>query len=249
MSYRAVMPFPVMPGKDARVIADHLKAHPDQYREDRGNAGVILERAYLQKTPMGDFVVAHWETQNDLGETIKAIGASRTEIGRWFVEQVREIHGADLTQPMAQLPELIAEWIDPQVSEIREGVAFCGPILPDRVDAMRAWGKKTYGSEALAASRRRHGFNKDIVMLTLSPQGPFAAVYIEGRDVHAADRSLLQSEDPFDVEFFESLKSIFPPSVDLKQPIDVTEIFDSTKLDGAQLTGKSRQASQTATSG
>lgn len=250
MTTRAVMPFPVLPGKDARVIADGLKAKPDEYREDRANAGFLVERAYLQHTQMGDFVVAYWEVENSLPETFAAAANPKTDLGRWFMEQVKEIHGFDITQPPSQLPELVGEWIDPDVNEMRQGFAFCAPVLPDQIDYGRDWSRRTFASEGMTASRRNLGQNKEIAMVTYTEQGPICAVYIEGNDPEEANRRLTQSQDPFDVEFRENLRRIFPPFVNFDEPVPgVTEIFDSEKLEGAQLTGRARQAAQAPNAG
>ena len=51
------------------AIGDYFHEHPDEYRESRRGAGVVLERAYLQKTPMGSFVVAYIESTRTLRRT------------------------------------------------------------------------------------------------------------------------------------------------------------------------------------
>jgi hypothetical protein len=60
--HSSVMVFPVLPGKDPRTIADEMRSRPREYEESRRRLGITLERAYLQHTPMGDFVTAYTES-------------------------------------------------------------------------------------------------------------------------------------------------------------------------------------------
>jgi hypothetical protein len=245
-----VLPFPVLPGKDPQAIAKRLEKEPDAYREDRANAGVVIERAYLQHTQMGDFVVAYIESERGLTETMGAISSPKTEIGRWFLEQVKEIHGVDMTQRPEKLPELVAEWIDPGAKDRRQGFAFCAPLIPEKVEYGRTRAKELYADPEMTRVNRELGENLEVVMLTHTEKGPICAVYIEATDAERANRDFAASEDPFNVKFKAFLREVFPPFVDFSQPVEgVTEIFDSEKLGGADLTGRPRQASQATTSG
>src|SRR5437867_13138529 len=105
--YRYALPFPVLPGKsdaDAKAIAEYFRAHPDDYRESRRAAGVSLERAYLQKTPMGSFVVGYIESERDAGTTLGALADASTPLQRRFGELAEEVHGVTVTQPPPGLP-------------------------------------------------------------------------------------------------------------------------------------------------
>ena len=83
----------------------------------------------------------------------------------------------------------------------------------------------------MTTSRRALGQNLEVVTLTETPQGPICGVYIEGTDPFEANRTLAASTKPFDVEFRQELKSLFPPFIDFDQPVPgVTEIFDSHAL-------------------
>ena len=56
MINRVALVFPIVPGKteaDIRRIAERFNAEPEAYFESRRRAGVTLERAYWQHTPMG----------------------------------------------------------------------------------------------------------------------------------------------------------------------------------------------------
>ena len=232
---RVGLVFPVVPGKteaDIRPIAERFNAEPEAYFESRRRAGVTLERAYWQHTPMGDFVVAYAESERSVPEVIGAYARGATEIDRFFAATVREVHGVDITQPPAgPAPETVGEWVDPAVNQRRRGMAFCAPLIPEQEERGRAWAKATFGDEEMTRSRRALGQNVEVVTLNYTPQGPVAAVYLEGTDPFEGNRTFAASTDPFDVRFKEELRVLFPPFIDFDQPVPgVTEIFDSQAL-------------------
>src|SRR4029077_1668259 len=154
-------------------IAEHFQAHPAEYAESRRRSGVTLERAYLQKTPMGMFVVAYQETTGSVADAMAALAQSDLAIDRFFVEAVHELHGIDLTQPMpGPEPEVVGEWDDPAATERGRGMAFCAPMIPGSEDRGRAWAKQTFASDGMTASRRAFGTSVEVVTLVQSPQGP-----------------------------------------------------------------------------
>ena len=59
-----------------------------------------MERAYLQHTPMGDYVTAYLEAEGDVLEAFGKLSSSDLDIDRYMVKAAREIHGADFTQPL-----------------------------------------------------------------------------------------------------------------------------------------------------
>ncbi|GAB2816928.1 hypothetical protein GCM10027200_15580 [Lentzea nigeriaca] len=232
---RTVLVFPVLQGKtdaEVRSIADRFRARPDEYAESRHRLGVTLERAYQQKTPMGDFVVAYVESELGFGEFVGAAVSSDLAIDRFFVNSVREIHGIDLTQPpAAPLPETIGVWTDPEVTTRRRGMAFTAPTLPGVADAGRAFVADAFSRDDMTRSRRALGHNVEVVTITATPEGDIVGVYLEGDDPWDGNARLAASEDPFDLWFKGELAKLFPPFVDFSQPIaGVTEIFDSVEL-------------------
>src|SRR5207237_6749740 len=157
-----------------------------------------------------------------------------TDIDRFFAAAVQALHGVDITKPPEGAPpETVGEWIDPAVSERRRGMAFCAPLAPGQEERGRDWAKETFADEQMTRSRRALGENVEIVTINHTPQGPVAAVYLEGTDPFEGNRKFAASTDPFDVRFKEELKALFPPFVDFDQPVDgVTELFDSQALTG-----------------
>lgn len=232
---RAALPFPVLPGKsqsDVRSIADRFYSDPDGYRESRRNVGVTLERAYWQHTEMGDFVIAYLESDKSVADALAATAQDRTPIGRFFAERAKEVHGVDITQPPpGPAPETVLEWVDPSVSERRQGMAFCAPLMPDALDKARAFASEAERSPDMTNSRRALGQSVELVTISHTPQGPVAAVYLEGNDPWEGNRGFAASTSEFDVWFKNQCKEIFPPFIDFNQPVPgVTEIFDSEKI-------------------
>ena len=229
---RTALVFPVLPGKDARDIAAEMKSRPREYEQSRRRLGITMERAYLQHTPMGDFVTSYVEAEGDVAETFGKLASSDLAIDRYFVRAVKEIHGADLTQPMPGAPpETVAAWIDPTARSRGRGLALCAPLAPGATDRARAFVADAYHRDEFTASRRRLNVSEELLTLHSTPQGGIVAIYIEGDDPEKGNAGFAASRDPFDLWFKEQLATIFPPEVDFTKPIEgVEEIFDSTKV-------------------
>ena len=233
MTYRYAIPFPVAPGKtdaDTAGISEYFMAHMDEYRESRQRLGTTMERVYLQPTPMGSFVIAYVETAHDFVAWTQALLASDLDIDRRFVAMVADIHGVDLHEPPAgPPPETIGEWVDPQVSPRRKGLAFVVPVLPGKDDAGRAFAREAYVVRRpdLVASRQALGQNAEVATLSVTPMGSFLCGYIEAADPIDANRRFAGSTRPYDVWFKDQLKTVFPPQVDFNQPLPpVVQLFD-----------------------
>jgi len=233
--YRTVIPFPVLAGKteaDIRTIAERFQTEPEAYFESRQNAGVNLERAYWHHTAMGDFVVGYVESERSAADVIATWAEQRTDIDRFFAATVKAVHGIDITElPDGPPPETYGEWVDPQVTQRRRGMAFCAPLIPGQEARGAAWAKGTFGEEGMTTSRRALGGNVEVVTLIDTPQGPMTGIYLEGMDPYEGNRGFAASTEPFDVAFKQELSTLFPPFIDFNQPIEgVTEIFDSLLL-------------------
>ena len=164
--YRSVIVFPVLPGKtesEIRSIADRFTADPEGYLESRRLAGTTLERAYWQHTTMGDFVVGYLESDRSAADVAATWARQATEMDRFFVATVKEVHGIDLTNvPEGPPPQTMGEWVDPDVTERRRGMAFCAPLAAGQEDRGRAWAKEIYGSQEMTASRRSMNQNVEV---------------------------------------------------------------------------------------
>ena len=230
-----VLVFPVLPGKteaDARAIGDEMMRRPEEYRESRRRQGIAVERAYLQTTPMGLFVVVYAESEGGFDQAVAGVASSDLPIDEYFRDAVLATHGFDMTAPPAgPAPETLAVWSDPDVTTRGTGLAFCAPVLPGRADAGRAFAKDAYSRSEFAASRRDKGISREVVTLLQSPHGDLIAVYAEGSDPIDGNAKFAASQEPFDVWFKEEAGKLSPPEVDFSQPIEgVVEIFDSNNI-------------------
>jgi len=229
---RMALTFPVLPGKDARDIANELKSRPREYEESRRRAGITMERAYLQHTPMGDYVTAYLEAEGDVLEAFGKLGSPDLAIDRYMAKAAKEIHGADFTQPMpGPAPETVAAWIDPAGKGRGRGMALCAPLAPGATERARAFVADAYHRDEFTASRRRLHVSEELLTLQSTPQGDIVGIYIEGDDPVKGNAGFAASKDPFDLWFKEQLTKIFPPAVDFSKPVEgVEEIFDSTRI-------------------
>ncbi|MBI3979487.1 MAG: hypothetical protein HY331_14995 [Chloroflexi bacterium] len=102
---------PVLPGKTEqwRRFAEELMGpRRNDYVASRRRLGV-RERAFFQSTPQGDLVIVTLEGENPAA-AFRRFGTADDPFTRWFVDQVKEIHGFDLSQPPPwPLPELIVD--------------------------------------------------------------------------------------------------------------------------------------------
>jgi len=229
---RLALTFPVLPGKDARDIANEMKSRPREYEQSRRRLGITMERAYLQHTPMGDYVTAYIEAEGDVLEAFGKVASSDLDIDRYMAKAAKEIHGADFTKPMpGPSPETIAAWIDPAAKDRGRGMALCAPLAPGATERARAFVADAYNRDEFTASRRRLNVTEELLTLQSTPQGDIVGIYIEGDDPAKGNAGFAASQDPFDLWFKEELKKIFPPAIDWSKPVEgVEEIFDSTKV-------------------
>jgi len=226
--------FPVLPGKDARDVAAVLKGRLDEYTESRRRQGVHVERAYEQVTPMGTFVISYLETERPFAETSAILGRSELPIDRDFVQAIKDVHGFDVTQPPpGEPPEVLADWVDEAVSDHKRGLAFCAPVIPGASNKARTFVKEAYETrrDDLTAARRAQGMSRDLLCLNHTPMGDVLCVYFEGDDPVESNRRLAASRSDYDVWFKERCKEIFPPEIDVNQPLPpITQIFDSQEI-------------------
>jgi hypothetical protein len=224
--------FPVLPGKDARDIANEMKSRPREYEQSRRRVGITMERVYLQHTPMGDYVTAYLEAEGDVLEAFGKVASSDLDIDRYMAKAAKEIHGADFTKPMpGPLPETVAAWVDPTAKGRGRGMALCAPLAPGATERARAFVADAYNRDEFTASRRRLNVTEELLTLQSTPQGDIVGIYIEGDDPAKGNAGFAASQDPFDLWFKEELKKIFPPAIDWSKPVEgVEEILDSTKI-------------------
>lgn len=232
--YKAAVVFPVLPGKDAKQVAEVLKADPAGYAESRRRLGVHMERAYEMPTPMGTFLISYIESDRPFTEIAMEGAKSDLPIDRAFAAAVQEVHGVDISAaPPGPPPELLGDWVDEAISVRKRGLAFCVPVMPGAEDTGRAFCSEAFGTrrDELTASRRALGGSREAVCLNASPAGQIITVYVEGDDPVEANRRFAASQAPYDVWFKNECKRIFPPDIDFNVPLPpVTEVFDSEQI-------------------
>jgi len=217
---------PVLPGQDPRDVARLFSARMDEYRESRERAGITMERAYLMATPMGDFVIAYVEAEGDAGEAMMRLIQSDLAIDRDFAAALQRVHGFDLSQaPAGPPPEVVGDWVDPDVTERKQGLAFCAPLIPGTTDLGREIAHEAFVTRRaeMTESRRALGQSVEVVVVNSTPQGDICCVYLEGDDPVEGNRGFAASTSAYDVWFKEQLTRIFPPVVDFSQPVPPIE--------------------------
>ena len=110
-------PVPVLPGKEQVVLTatEQMKQRRQEHEESRRNAGITLERAWLQRNPDGSsLLVVYDEAEGSFEEVVQAFVTSGSDFDRWFIELNQEISGIDLRQPPpGGGPEQIGSWEAP----------------------------------------------------------------------------------------------------------------------------------------
>jgi hypothetical protein len=100
---------PVLPGKhDAlmKFTAALNGARRDEVVASRKALG-ITERTFVQPTPHGDVIIVTADGEDPAGEFAR-FGEATDDFTDRFVDQVKEIHGVDLREPLpGPLPEMI----------------------------------------------------------------------------------------------------------------------------------------------
>jgi hypothetical protein len=111
------MAIPILPGKTQqfrKFTAELSTTYHNEFSASRKKLKV-RERAFLQMTPKGDYVIVTLEG-DDPKNAFKKFGQGNDPFIKWFVKEVREIHGIDLLHlPEGPLPELV---IDSQLSSV-----------------------------------------------------------------------------------------------------------------------------------
>jgi hypothetical protein len=72
----------------------------NDYKESRKKVGLTVERVWLQHTPMGDFAVVYWETQ-DISKVFEGFIKSDVPFDKWFRDKILvEVHEMDFSKPL-----------------------------------------------------------------------------------------------------------------------------------------------------
>jgi hypothetical protein len=105
------MAIPISPGKTEKwkaFIGELKGPRFEAFKASRRKLGA-QERTFLQHTPMGDLVIVTLEGADPAGAFAR-FGQGTDEFTKWFVQQVQELHGIDLSAPPpGPLPELLLD--------------------------------------------------------------------------------------------------------------------------------------------
>jgi hypothetical protein len=88
-------------------IDEQILDNPNHDRVFR-QAGITAEQVWIQRTPMGDFGVVTFGTE-DPGKAFQTLSTSTDPWAIQFRDLLKKAHGIDVTQPMP-LNEMIADW-------------------------------------------------------------------------------------------------------------------------------------------
>jgi len=97
-------------------------------------------------------------------------------------------------------------------------VALVVPILPGKVDQMRAFYREVEGARrgAYEESERRLEITKEVAFLAQTEAGELAVIYIEAADFENAFGQFVASQGEFDLWFKDQVREI--SGLDLNDP-------------------------------
>jgi len=111
MSQMIAMAIPIIPEKSEQwkeFVHKLNNEYRDEFRNSRNGVG-LHERTFFQHLPNMDIVIVTLEGEDPMGGFQK-IFRKDDEYTNWFVNQVKNVHGVDLRQPLpGPPPELIAD--------------------------------------------------------------------------------------------------------------------------------------------
>ncbi len=109
MPSTAVM-FPVQPNKREQLFA-FAKALTGERAQEyaQSQESVVSETWYLQSTPMGDFLIVHFEAP-DPAAVFAALAESTSPFDAWFRQQAQDISGIDLSKSIGEMPQTVFQY-------------------------------------------------------------------------------------------------------------------------------------------
>jgi hypothetical protein len=96
-----VFAIPVVRGKEdvrRQVRAELAGARRDQYEAALRDAGITRVAVWHQQTPDGGTLAIVYIEATD-PDAHQRFTSSDADISRWFVQQMQEVHGRDVSQP------------------------------------------------------------------------------------------------------------------------------------------------------
>ena len=106
---------PILPGQEnlVRSMGEAVSASGELregYEESRKRLGIIEEKVWIQRTPIGQSIIVYWETE-DPQRTLREIANSQDEVDKKFREVIENAAPAiDLSKEDPLSNELLFEW-------------------------------------------------------------------------------------------------------------------------------------------
>jgi hypothetical protein len=105
--------FPILPGKE-QASRDLAAACSGERRNGfealQNTSGLTRETWALQETPMGSFILV-WFEGPDIEKAFTDLATAGNEFTRWFIGQVKDLTGVDLSAPPeSPPPEVLLDW-------------------------------------------------------------------------------------------------------------------------------------------
>ena len=94
-----VFAVPILPGKEQldREVMDELAGpRREEYEASLRDAGITRQTVWHEETPDGTLAIVYFEA--DGAEAPMRWTQSDSAVSQWFVEQMREVHGIDISQ-------------------------------------------------------------------------------------------------------------------------------------------------------
>ena len=94
-----VFAIPIVPGKedlDRQVLDELAGARREEYEASLRDAGISRQAIWHEETPDGTLAIVYVEADDE--EAAMRWTTSDSAISQWFVEQMREVHGMDISQ-------------------------------------------------------------------------------------------------------------------------------------------------------
>src|SRR3989442_1066303 len=139
-------------------------ARMGEYEESRRNAGLTLERTYVQRNPDGStLLVVYAEGGGSMGDVARAFATSGIPFDQWFMDMNQDLSGIDFRRPPpGGGPEHIASWEAPSGAR-GKGIALCAPLLPNKTEAGKSWAKEAFEDrrEEMTESRLALGSTRE----------------------------------------------------------------------------------------
>lgn len=111
MTKLIAMAVPILPGQTEHwhnFINILQTERLNEYKESREKLAVH-ERVFFQHLPQGDFAIVTMEGNDPLGAFAR-FGQGTDSFTKWFVNEVKAIHGLDLTSPpQGAIPEQLVD--------------------------------------------------------------------------------------------------------------------------------------------